>query len=349
LFVWMYRLGVFFGIALLVNHKFNKPLGVVLMLLEIGWFIVKPVASEVHYLLTRIGFARLAWDTFALGIFAAFFLVWLIPVASQVTAPGVIIAGVEQPVYAPAPARIVSLPVKTGQSVERGTVLLRLESPELDLREKNALVDLATAKAEYMRSIATSNHQERTDVLAKHIAEAEAALTAAREEKQRLSVNSEVAGVVRDLSSEMVAGRWLNPRQVVMRIVSNRTAVVEAYVSDSQVQALQVGQAVKFYPDSRAVNVVSGSVSAIDKTGMKQIGRALLASPYGGAIPAVIDRKGNVVSKDPEYRVVIRLDDDGPVISSVARGTVRIDTDLFVVAENFVYRALSLLIRESGI
>ncbi|CAK0760978.1 putative peptide zinc metalloprotease protein [Azospirillaceae bacterium] len=43
---WFYRAIVFFGIALLVYHYFFKVLGVFLMAIEIGWFLLLPVVRE---------------------------------------------------------------------------------------------------------------------------------------------------------------------------------------------------------------------------------------------------------------------------------------------------------------
>ena len=47
---WLYRFTVFIGIALLVYHVAFKLLGIVLMLIEIIWFVAQPVWNEVAYL-----------------------------------------------------------------------------------------------------------------------------------------------------------------------------------------------------------------------------------------------------------------------------------------------------------
>ena len=48
LFTWIYRLMVFIGIALLVYYFFFKLLGILLMILELVWFIGKPVMKELE-------------------------------------------------------------------------------------------------------------------------------------------------------------------------------------------------------------------------------------------------------------------------------------------------------------
>ena len=93
---------------------------------------------------------------------------------------------------------------------------------------------------------------------------------------------------------------------------------------------------------------IRGVVKSIDRTGSRQVARGILASPHGGDIAAVLDRRGIAQAHEPVYRVLIEPKDGAPAIASIERGTVRIETDLVVVAQNFLWRAISLLVRESG-
>ena len=44
---WLYRLVLFVGIALLVYHLFFKALGLLMMAVELGWFIAMPMTREL--------------------------------------------------------------------------------------------------------------------------------------------------------------------------------------------------------------------------------------------------------------------------------------------------------------
>ena len=51
-FAWItaiYRLTVFLSIAFLVYHFFIKAVGIVLFLIEIIWFILKPIYTEIQF------------------------------------------------------------------------------------------------------------------------------------------------------------------------------------------------------------------------------------------------------------------------------------------------------------
>jgi hypothetical protein len=134
----------------------------------------------------------------------------------------------------------------------------------------------------------------------------------------------------------------------MMRVVSPGAAGVEAFVTDSQVEAVEVGQVVKFIPEVAGMSAVVGKVVSIDKTASKQLSRTILAAPHGGGIAAVVDKRGGATAQNAVYKVVIRPETTFNPDDFIVRGTVRIKTDLTLVAQNFLYRAASIFVRESG-
>ena len=82
---WIYRLVLFLGIAALVYHFFIKALGIFLFLVEIVWFIARPLWSEIGAWRQRgaaiAGSRRARWSALlliliVLGAFAP----WPVPV-----------------------------------------------------------------------------------------------------------------------------------------------------------------------------------------------------------------------------------------------------------------------------
>jgi putative peptide zinc metalloprotease protein len=59
LFAWIYRLFLYLGIAVLVYYQVAKALGAVLFVMEIWWFILRPLASEFKALIKRLPQLRL--------------------------------------------------------------------------------------------------------------------------------------------------------------------------------------------------------------------------------------------------------------------------------------------------
>ena len=158
------------------------------------------------------------------------------------------------------------------------------------------------------------------------------------------------SGVVQDLAPDLVEGRWVNSRQLMMRVVSDSSRLIEMYVRESQIEAIEAGQSVKFFPSVPRMPVVKGIVVSVDKTPSRQINRPLLASTFGGDLAAVKDPQEGLIAYDATFRVLVR-----PVPADipggpdfVLRGTARVETDLRFIAENFLSRFISILIRESG-
>ena len=106
---WIYRLVLFLGIAALVYHFFIKALGIFLFLVEIVWFIARPLWSEIGAWRQRgaaIGGSRRArWSALlliliVLGAFAP----WPVPVRGS----GLLQAREQWPLHAPEASRLAS-------------------------------------------------------------------------------------------------------------------------------------------------------------------------------------------------------------------------------------------------
>jgi len=346
---WLYRLTVFLGIALLVYHIAFKLLGILLMLVELIWFIARPVWKELGYVWNARSTVKMAWRPAIVLLALITALVWLIPVSYEVTAPAILRAQEEHAVYAPFPARVTAVRVSDRQSVGADAELVSLEAVDLDVREKKADISIVSARAELARMPASVRLQENYGVLQERLAQALAEKQAVRDEYGRQQLRAAQAGIVRDLAPDLLAGRWINPRQLLMRVVSEDVPLIEAYVSERQVAAIVPGQSVRFFPQLPDRPVLTGEVVAVDKSPQKQLSRPLLASLHGGAVVVKQDQHGSLVAQDALFRVIVKPMGAPPKVDAVIHGSVRIETGLRFLVENFVYRILSVLIRESGI
>ena len=345
---WLYRLVIFLGIALMVYHLFFKILGIVLMLAELVWFIIRPVWSEVAYLWRQRAQVHLQIVPISSVLALLLTIVWLVPVSNQMTVPAVLRVAQEQPVYAPFAAQIKSVEVRPGQLVEPGQVLVVLDAFDLGMRAQKAAIALASARSESLTSAVSGKLQERRLVMLERIAEAVAEQRSIEEEAERLVVRAGIRGVVRDMSNQIVVGRTIGSKELLLRVTAPGPAVIEAYVGESSIDTVHVGQEVNFVSSRAGAPSIKGVVKSIDTTGSKQVSRSLLVSPHGGDIPAVLNKRGGAEAQEPVYKVLIEPLGDVGTVPSIERGAARIETNLVVVAQNFMTRGLSILLRESG-
>jgi len=87
----------------------------------------------------------------------------------------------------------------------------------------------------------------------------------------------------------------------------------------------------------------------VDKSPLKELPQPLLASVFGGDIAISPTSKNRLTAQEAVFRVMVKPEASTPAATMVIRGTARIETDFRFVAENFIYRAISVLIRESGL
>jgi len=346
---WAYRFTVFLGIALLVYHFAFKLLGIFLMLVELVWFIARPIWTELAFVWRARQHVRIALRPALAALAVVAVAIWIVPVSNQVSAPAILRAKQEHAVYAPFPARVLAVQVSERSRVPADAELVTLQALDLDVRDKKADIAIVSARAELARVPASVRLQESYNVLVQQLAQATAEKQAVREEYGRQLLRAPEGGTVRDVAADLVPGRWVSPRQLLMRVVSDSEQLIEAYVSERQVDAVAPGQVVRFYPQRPDLPVVSGEIVSVDKSPQKELSRPLLASLYGGDIAVKQGGRGPLVAQDAVFRVTVKPVGALASADAVVRGNVRIETGFRFVIENFVYRTLSVLIRESGI
>lgn len=345
---WIYRLALFFGIAVLVYQFVVKLVGIFLMAVELVWFIARPFWVEGQALAKRRAELRPDYREFAKLGAALLLLFWLLPITSEVMAPAVIHAAEETRVFPPAPAYVATVAVKPGQAVAAGDLLMTLKSPTVSLRLDLSLAKARGLQAEIAALASYPQRRERTLVLDRELEETLAEYRAAQEDQERLELRAPFAGRVADLWPDMVPNRWVGVPQPLLRLVSSRGGEVEAFLSEAQLSGVRLGQRARFYPSQAGADVVAGHIVAIDTVAGKHVARPLLASVYGGEIAARKGDRGELVANEALYRVVVRLDAGETVPPWLARGELRIDADWATLASNFLTRPLAVLIRESG-
>ena len=135
-----------------------------------------------------------------------------------------------------------------------------------------------------------------------------------------------------------------------MRVVSQDALLIEAYVGERQVAAIAPGQTVRFFPRLPDRPVISGEVVAVDRSPQKQLSRPLLASLHGGDVVVKQDQHGSLVAQDAVFRVIVKPVGGCPQARRGDRTAACASRPACASwSENFVYRILSVLIRESGI
>lgn len=131
--IWVYRLILFTGIAFLVYHFFFKLLGLGLFAVEIGWFIILPIARELAAWRQMIAETKTTIKPKPSWLVPIVLLGLLfIPWQSHLIVPGILQAEAEYTLYCIEPAQVQDVLVKEGENVQANQILVKLRSPDLD-------------------------------------------------------------------------------------------------------------------------------------------------------------------------------------------------------------------------
>ncbi len=342
---WLYRLVLFLGIAVAVYLFFFKALGILLFLVEIAWFVARPVVMELRVWHARRGeIAR--GRTIGLAMLAGGLIVLLFfPWARDVHAPAWVHARDQQGIYTPLPGRIVSV-VREGP-VEAGDPIAVLESPDLRMRATQFERAARTLTHRLNQGVAGRDYLERQAVFVQQVAEQLAEASARRAEMNRLVLRAPFAGRIVDADPASGPGAWVNEEHQIAMLVDDGAWTAEAFVDQKALGRIADGARVRLYAEGVAGEPVAGRVLGIDRSRVEHLAEPILMAQYGGPLPMLESGAVHDVPRDTLFRVRIRLDAP-PARGAVHRGTALIEGDRASLGWEWVRNAVSVLVRESG-
>jgi putative peptide zinc metalloprotease protein len=347
--VWIYRITVFVGIALLVYHFFIKLLGIFLFCIEMSWFVIRPIAGEVKVwrgLWPRIrksprGRRSLLLAFVLLALFA-------VPWPTRVQG-GALLKPVDVfPVHAPEHAQIAGLPLREGEHVAAGQALVEFAVPENGSRRAALLAQVERLRWQAGAAGFDAEQRANSIVLREQLASAEAQLAALDEEAARYRPTAPFAGTLRDLDPELAPGAWLGKNERVAVLVGEGAADVTTYLDEETVRRVAVGDRATFYADGGAGPALRLTVTGIDRDAASTLPSGLWAAPQGGQIPAR-EKGGAWYPEHAVYRVGLSVDQPSAALAGHAwRGKVVIAGDWEAPGMRFVRALAALFWREAG-
>ena len=347
---WLYRLMLFAGIALLVYHFFIKVLGIFLFAVEVGWFIALPIVRELAEWGRRRGHLR--WNTqTGRSALLALLLIGLavVPWHSRISVPAVLRAASYATIYPPSPARIVEMNVATGQRVDAGAILYRLEAPELTFRLRSAHDQQRALEIQIERQAGSLEALDNITVLREQLQSSLSTQAGLSARIEQLTLLAPFAGVVADLPPELRPGLWIKPDQPLGTLVGPATAELRGYVAAQDVARIAQGAHGRFLPDDPNRPSLEVEVTELGHVNAAALDVPMLASTQGGPIAVQpVGRSGALVPTAAVYRVAMRPLTPEPAPRQVIPGTVLVEGE----ARSFIARtfrgAAAVLIRESG-
>lgn len=349
--IWIYRLSLFLGIAVLVYHFFIKAVGILLFGVEIFWFVLGPIWREVKVWRQRWAEIRLnRRSRHSAMVLGAILLVTVVPWPGRVSASAILRPAEIWPVFAPTGSRVELLPFREGDHVAANNVLVELHSPDLDKRRQSLL-----ARVEKLRWQAASSgldEDSRSDLMVNEqsLTAAQAELASLDTELRRYSPRAPFSGQLRDLDPDLRVGQWLARNEKIGLLVRDDGRwLVETWLDEEVVQRVSAGDSALFLADGPGHHVVNLKVTSVDRDASRVLPRGELDAQKGGHVLTRTKNK-QLLPEHAIYRVAMELDaaDLADWNRQSWRGHVTINAQWEAPAWRYLRQAVAVLIRELG-
>ncbi|QXH48783.1 HlyD family efflux transporter periplasmic adaptor subunit [Pseudomonas xanthosomatis] len=347
---WVYRFFLFMGIALLVYHFAFKLLGVLLFLVEIVHFILRPIWQELRHWHQRRKDYRMNRNTLmSAGLLAVGLTLAVLPWSSRIDAPALLRAERQAILVTPADAQLQAIEARPGEPVQAGQPLFRLSSPQLAHDLARLEQEIALLRQQGSLQVRASEGAARQAVAQDELRIALQRRQALHDQLAQLQVRAPFAGRLADLAEPLAAGEWLPAGEWLGTLVDERKLRVEAFVTEADRERLQAGAEAWFVPEDAGRARLRLKVDDISQTATRKLTSAPeLASVYQGAIAAKLDQQQVPEPEQALYRVLLspvgQLDGD----LTTLRGTAIITGSARSPLLQALRRALVVVIRESA-
>jgi len=346
--IWIYRFFLFLGIALLVYHYFFKLLGLFLMMVEVGWFIMLPIIKEIKYWLEHR--EHMEWNRNTRTTLSAVLIVigiLFIPWQSRIEAPGLLKIAAHTELFMPLPAKLDKILVAKGEAVKSGQALVQFSSPDLESKLEQSKIKIDSLRWEQ------SFHGQEKSLSDRHLvvmSELESALSeydGLMDERNRLTVVAPFDGEIIEINDQLNVGEWIAKDEPLLTVGQFNSYLIEAFLAEDHLGQIQPGAKADFYPEQLDWPSIPCRIVRIDNAAAMQL-PPVFASRYNGSIAIRGNNKEVLVPETSVYRVWLQPMETGEPIHRAIKGNVLVDGKPESIVSLLWRQIAAVLIRESG-
>lgn len=346
--IWIYRFFLFLGIALLVYHFFFKLLGLLLMMVEIGWFIMLPVVKEIKYWIEHR--QHMEWNRNTLTTLSAVLItigILFLPWKSRIEASGLLKIAAHTALFMPLPAKLDHILVAKGETVKAGQALAQFSSSDLDSRLEQSKIKIESLKWEVSFHGQEKNLSNRRLVALTELESAASEYDGLMDERRRLTVQAPFDGEIIEINDLLNAGEWIAKDEPLITVGQFDAYQIEAFLAEDHLGQVQPGAKADFYPEQLDWPGMPCRIVRIDNAAAMQL-PPVFTSRYNGSIAIRGNNKDVLVPETSVYRIWLQPTETGEPIHRAIKGNVLIDGKPESIVSSLWRQVAAVLIRESG-
>ena len=349
--LWLYRLVLFTGIALVVYGFFFKLAGIVLFAVEIGYFVIAPVLRELReWWKMRRSILASTRVLIPVGAVLGLAVLLAMPLASKVRIPAVLEAEKIARVYPALAAEVRKIHVHHGDRVTAGARLVSLDSTllvqELDInRLKAEVVAMRLA-----RGGSDTTDREEAMVLKNELSALRQQREGLERQRRELDIEAPFDGQIVEMLPALHVGRSLNPREAVLVVRGDRGGSVRGVLDERDVWRVRGGTDGVFIPDDLNLPAVPVRVSTISQSALATLDQVELASSHGGRVADRLDARRQAVPVAAQYAVrgYVAASMPAAFLARSSAGVLVVEGAPESAASRVWRQVLKVLVRESG-
>ncbi len=363
---WIYRFIIYLAIAILVYLFFFKMLGIILFAVELYYFIISPVLTEIRFWLSsRENFSfnlRTRITTFLVVVILLFFL---LPVSETLKMPATV-SYAHEFISAPEEGILATPLPKTGSIIKKGETIVIISSPMLNQEIKEVKLNYQKTLDELRQTEIDPSLNDQKSILLSAASRERSKYEKLMERFNRLTIKAPFTGVIAEVASDIKLGTSIMNNEWLGDLIDPEQILIEAYVSQIDRARIKTGLKGYFYSANLEQAPLPVKVKTIEILNTRQLdchfSGALKAgkvesttintpcyhiSDLGGEIPTLLTNEGTFVPVDSVYRVILETPEKVK-FSRIERGSVILDSEPSSFASRTLYQVKKIWIEQSG-
>jgi len=345
---WIYRLGLYLGIAFLVYHFTVKLIGILLFCVEMWWFILKPVIAEMKTWSARRaewwGNARSRRVMIAGGVVL---LLLALPLPAPVGATAVLSPSAVHFVYAPEAGQVTGMR-QLGEKLGEGAVVAAIDSPSIVSQRSVVAAEVESLRRQMEGAAVDPEQRMNLLTLQSDLAAAEANLANSAEQAERMELRTPFAGKLVDVDPDLRSGDWVGKGSAIAVVVSEDAWRAVAYLDADEARRVKVGDRANFVPEGLRGSPVAMVVEQVDPDVTRSLPSGVYAASAGGDV-LVRAKDGKMVPEGSIYRVRLKtVGIPDKLVGHSWRGQVVIQGSWSSPGWRYLRAAIAVIVREAG-
>ncbi len=301
---WIYRFFLFLGIALFIHAFFPKIVGIPLFIIEIAWFIGKPIWTELKkWNEMKKDILQTNRSKLTLGLIGLCVIAFFLPLRQNVKAPAVVKPSVQTAIFAAAPGQISEIHIQKGQYVQKGDILFEIDMPEINNDLRQAALNISLLKRQIDRSVDDPEDRQNILILQRSLLTEQERHAGLKRLLKDSILRAPHSGIIIDFNENIHLGRWVNSTIQLGMITDPRSFEIIAMPGEIRAERISTNGNIKFIAADIQRKVMKGNVTEITPVAAKEVTEPALLSIYGGPIAVAEDKAGRLIPDNAVFTI----------------------------------------------